>query len=78
LADHNIQAILLMDKGGIPLFFMKLDPKVLDIDPMLVSKTEGKEIAKRFGGIYLESSVKLNENVDDSFSKMAKMVLETR
>ena len=37
MADHNIQAILLMDKGGIPLFFMKLDPKVLDIDPMLVS-----------------------------------------
>jgi hypothetical protein len=28
---------MLMDKGGIPLFFMKLDPKVLDIDPMLVS-----------------------------------------
>ena len=37
LADHNIQAIMVMDKGGIPLFFMKLDPKVLDIDPMLVS-----------------------------------------
>ena len=37
MADHNIQAILLMDKGGIPLFFMKLDPKALDIDPMLVS-----------------------------------------
>ncbi len=37
MADHNIQAIMVMDKGGIPLFFMKLDPKVLDIDPMLVS-----------------------------------------
>ncbi|MGY5862420.1 MAG: hypothetical protein RTU09_08635 [Candidatus Thorarchaeota archaeon] len=37
MADHNIQALLLMDKGGIPLFFMKLDPKALDIDPMLVS-----------------------------------------
>lgn len=26
-----------MEKGGIPLFFMKLDPKALEIDPMLVS-----------------------------------------
>ncbi len=47
-------------------------------DERVVSKAEGKKIAERFGGIYLESSVKLNENVDDSFSKMAKMVLEVR
>jgi hypothetical protein len=26
-----------MDRGGIPLFFMKLDPKAQDLDPMLVS-----------------------------------------
>jgi len=47
-------------------------------DERVVSKAEGKKIAKRFGGIYLESSVKLNENVNDSFSKMAEMVLEAR
>ncbi|MEE9540152.1 MAG: Rab family GTPase [Candidatus Thorarchaeota archaeon] len=47
-------------------------------DERVVSKADGKKIAKRFGGFYLESSVKLNENVDDSFSKMAEMVLEAR
>ena len=47
-------------------------------DERVVSKAEGNRIAKRFDGIYLESSVKLNENVDDSFSKMAEMVLEAR
>jgi small GTP-binding protein len=47
-------------------------------DERIVSKAEGKKIAKHFGGIYLESSVKLNENVDDSFRKMAEMVLEAR
>ncbi len=26
-----------MERGGIPLFFMKLDPKAQDLDPMLVS-----------------------------------------
>jgi len=34
---HSIQAILIMDKGGIPQFLMKLDPKATDLDPMLVS-----------------------------------------
>jgi len=37
LINHNIQAILIMDKGGVPLFFIKLDPKALDIDPYLLS-----------------------------------------
>ena len=37
MAGHNIQAILIKEKGGIPLFFMKLDPKAQDLDPMLVS-----------------------------------------
>ncbi|MBD3408451.1 MAG: hypothetical protein GF411_20175 [Candidatus Lokiarchaeota archaeon] len=37
MKDHNIQAILITDKGGVPLFFMKLDPKAVDIDPYLVS-----------------------------------------
>jgi len=26
-----------MERGGIPLFFMKLDPKAQDLDPILVS-----------------------------------------
>jgi len=47
-------------------------------DERAVSKAEGNKIAERFGGIHLESSVKLNENVDDIFSKMAEMVLEAR
>ncbi len=34
---HNIQALLIMDKGGIPQFFMKLDPRAVDLNPMLVS-----------------------------------------
>jgi len=37
LAGHNIQALLIKERGGIPLFFMKLDPKAQDLDPMLVS-----------------------------------------
>jgi hypothetical protein len=32
-----IQALLIMDKGGIPLFFMRLDPKSADLDPNLIS-----------------------------------------
>lgn len=37
MAGHNIQALLIMERGGIPLFFMKLDPKAQDLDPILVS-----------------------------------------
>ncbi|RLI56839.1 MAG: hypothetical protein DRO87_02875 [Candidatus Thorarchaeota archaeon] len=37
LSGHNIQAILIKERGGIPLFFMKLDPKAQDLDPILVS-----------------------------------------
>jgi hypothetical protein len=37
VSGHNIQAILIIERGGIPLFFMKLDPKAQDLDPMLVS-----------------------------------------
>jgi hypothetical protein len=37
MLGHSIQAILIMDKGGIPQFLMKLDPKATDLDPMLVS-----------------------------------------
>ncbi len=45
-------------------------------DDRVVSKAEGEKLAKHFDGAYLEASVKLNENVDDIFSEMAKMVLE--
>lgn len=47
-------------------------------DERVVSKAEGKKLAQRFDGAYLEASVKLNENVDDIFSEMAEMVLESR
>jgi len=53
LAGHNIQAILIMERGGIPLFFMKLDPRAQELDPMLVSgfftaiQTFSKEVVDR-------------------------------
>ncbi|NWF95204.1 MAG: hypothetical protein HXY34_03595 [Candidatus Thorarchaeota archaeon] len=37
MAKHSIQAILIMERGGIPLFFLKLDPRAQDLDPLLVS-----------------------------------------
>ncbi|MFW9833005.1 MAG: hypothetical protein ACFFEK_03335 [Candidatus Thorarchaeota archaeon] len=37
MQGHNVQAILIMEHGGIPLFFMKIDPRAQDLDPMLVS-----------------------------------------
>jgi hypothetical protein len=42
-----------MERGGIPLFFMKLDPRAQDLDPMLVSgfftaiQTFSKEVVDR-------------------------------
>ncbi|MFW9769205.1 MAG: hypothetical protein ACFFEM_10320 [Candidatus Thorarchaeota archaeon] len=53
MAGHNIQAILIMERGGIPLFFMKLDPRAQELDPMLVSgfftaiQTFSKEVVDR-------------------------------
>lgn len=53
MQGHNIQAILIMERGGIPLFFMKIDPRARDLDPMLVSgfftaiQTFSKEIVDR-------------------------------
>ena len=53
MQGHNIQAILIMERGGIPLFFMKIDPRAQDLDPMLVSgfftaiQTFSKEVVDR-------------------------------
>ena len=53
MPGHNIQAILIMERGGIPLFFMKLDPRAQDLDPMLVSgfftalKSFSKEVMEK-------------------------------
>ncbi len=53
MQGHNIQAILIMEKGGIPLFFMKIDPRAQELDPMLVSgfftaiQTFSKEVVDR-------------------------------
>lgn len=30
MVSHNVQAVLIMEKAGIPLFFMKLDPKAMN------------------------------------------------
>lgn len=53
MPGHNIQAILIMERGGIPVFFMKLDPRAQELDPMLVSgfftaiQTFSKEVVDR-------------------------------
>ncbi|MBN2230239.1 MAG: hypothetical protein JW779_11685 [Candidatus Thorarchaeota archaeon] len=58
MAGHNIQALLIMEKGGIPLFFMKLDPKAQDLDPMLVSgfftaiQSFSKEVIERDSSMF--------------------------
>ena len=47
-----------MERGGIPLFFMKLDPKAQDLDPMLVSgfftaiKSFSKEVIERDSSMF--------------------------
>ncbi|MHA1638399.1 MAG: Rab family GTPase [Candidatus Thorarchaeota archaeon] len=43
----------------------------------VVSQDEGIEIAGKFSGMYLETSVKLNKKVDDAFSTIAKMVMDS-
>lgn len=40
-----------------------------------VSVKEGKDLAKKFMADYLETSVKLNEGVDDAFSAIAKSIM---
>jgi hypothetical protein len=58
VAGHNIQALLIKERGGIPLFFMKLDPKAQDLDPMLVSgfftaiQTFSKEAIERDSSMF--------------------------
>ncbi len=58
LVAHNIQALLIMERGGIPLFFMKLDPKAQDLDPMLVSgfftaiQSFSKEVIERDSSMF--------------------------
>jgi small GTP-binding protein len=40
-----------------------------------VSREEGQELAKKFSADYMETSVKLNKGVDDTFTVMAKMLM---
>ncbi|MGY5856085.1 MAG: Rab family GTPase [Candidatus Thorarchaeota archaeon] len=40
-----------------------------------VSREEGEELAKKFLADYMETSVKLNKGVDDTFTVMAKMLM---
>ncbi|MHA1958940.1 MAG: Rab family GTPase [Candidatus Thorarchaeota archaeon] len=41
-----------------------------------VTKKDGKKVAKEFGASYIETSVKLNENVDDAFKLVGEHILE--
>ncbi|TFG29211.1 hypothetical protein EU528_10045 [Candidatus Thorarchaeota archaeon] len=49
---------MIMERGGIPLFFMKLDPKAQDLDPMLVSgfftaiQSFSKEVIERDSSMF--------------------------
>ena len=40
-----------------------------------VSREEGEEFAKKFSASYMETSVKLNKGVDDTFTVMAKSLM---
>ena len=40
-----------------------------------VSREEGEELAKKFLADYMETSVKLNKGVDDTFTVMAKLLM---
>lgn len=42
----------------------------------VVSTEEGLELAKKFDGSYIEMSVRLDKNVNEAFSKMARLVVE--
>ncbi len=35
--SHAIEALLITDKGGSPRFYMQLDPKALNMDPVMAS-----------------------------------------
>jgi len=41
-----------------------------------ISQDEGIAFAQKFGGKYMETSVKLNDRVDDSFQAIAKMIMD--
>ena len=43
----------------------------------VVTQDEGIELTRKFDGKYLETSVKLNKQVDDAFSAIAKMVMDS-
>lgn len=58
MSGHNIQALLIKERGGMPLFFMKLDPKAQDLDPVLVSgffsaiQSFSKEVIERDSSMF--------------------------
>ena len=48
----------------------------MDLDKeRMVSREEGEEFAKKFLADYMETSVKLNKGVDDTFTVMAKSLM---
>ena len=48
----------------------------MDLDKeRTVSREEGEALAKKFLADYMETSVKLNKGVDDTFTVMAKMLM---
>ncbi|MFX1329752.1 MAG: Rab family GTPase [Promethearchaeota archaeon] len=61
--------------GEIP--FMILGNKVDRNDERKVKIEEAKEKAKKYKVNYLETSAKLNENVDEAFESLAVLILNT-
>ncbi|UCE10587.1 MAG: GTP-binding protein [Candidatus Thorarchaeota archaeon] len=45
-------------------------------DDRVVKKKEGKKVANEFDAAYIETSVKLNENVDDAFMLIAQSIMD--
>ncbi len=41
-----------------------------------VTEAEGKEMAEKFSGTFLETSVKMNENVEDVFKVITREIMK--
>ena len=51
--------------------------KVDMVQDRAVTEAEGKEMAEKFGGNILETSVKMNENVEDVFKVITREIMKT-
>jgi len=51
--------------------------KIDMVQARAVTEAEGKEMAEKFGGNILETSVKMNENVEDVFKVITREIMKT-